>query len=352
MAHTFRFECWGRTMLRPLSISHYLNVMQTLGYGRDDLIAGTAIDPHALLDPDYLVSNADHQRFLRNMIALHGDNGLGLDLGLTNEAPHFGILAYAGLSCRTIRHGLQDVWSRYGGAFGVATRLSIIFEDDETAIVEISAPHLDEAIYRFSIEEALCVLCKIGGAVAGEQPPFGSLMLSYPRPAYGVRYRNIFSCPVEFEGHITCVAIRRAWLDSPLKTSDSELNRACLEHLDRVLRQTEAASPITLRLRHLLLSRVGSMPTSAEAAKTFGLSSRTLSRHLQQDGYTYRQLTEEIRMELAKRWLAAGSVTTKEISYRLGFGDVASFRRAFKTWTGRTVGEFLTAPARDGPNGP
>ncbi|MCY1542079.1 putative HTH-type transcriptional regulator [compost metagenome] len=133
------------------------------------------------------------------------------------------------------------------------------------------------------------------------------------------------------------------WLDLPLKTSDLELNKACQERLDQVLRLAESGSPITLRLRQLLLSRTTEMPTLEDAAREFGVSPRTLARQLQKDGYSYRHLTEELRKELAQSWLRSADMTAKEVSYRLGFSDVGAFRRAFKSWTGCTIGEYCKA---------
>lgn len=331
------------SMLRPIPMTHYLGAMRTQGYRDGDVLESTNIDVEMLDDPDYLISHEDHQLFIANLIRLTGDNGSGLNLGLSHNATHFGVLAYTGLSCRTIRSGMEDVWARYGSAFGVTTRLSILAEDTRTALIEISAPRATEATYRFSIEEALTVLLKIGGAATGEDAPFTAMEFDYACPAYGHRYHEIFRCPVRFNTLRTCISIRRSWLDSPLKTNDPELNRLCRGHLGRVLKQTEAVSTVTLRLRRLMLGRISNIPTLAEAAQEFRMSSRSLARVLHREGYSYRLLAEELRRELAQNWLLSSTMSTKEIGYRLGFGDVAAFRRAFREWTGKSVTEYRVA---------
>jgi AraC-like DNA-binding protein len=195
-------------------------------------------------------------------------------------------------------------------------------------------------MYRFSVEEALCVLLKIGGALTGTDVVFERLEFTYPEPAYANRYGTIFRCPLRFDAARTCATVRRSWLDSPLRTSDSELNRACRERLERVLRQAESTSPVSLRIRDFLLNCMTDLPTLEEVAREFDISPRTLTRRLKQEGCTYRQLAENLRRELAVDWLLSSRMSTKEICFRLGFHDITAFRRAFKDWTGRTVREY------------
>lgn len=334
-------------MLRPIPVQHYLTAARARGLTEADLFEGTSIDASKLADPEYLVSHVDYHTFLSNIVTQSGVASIGLDIGLNNEAAHFGILAYSGLSCRNIRRGMEDVWSRYGSTFGVTSRLTILGDEADTTLIEILAPRPSEAVYRFSIEEALCVLLKIGGSLTELAPPFERLQFAYEEPPYATRYRQIFNCPIEFGAPATIVAIKRNWLECPIKTTDEELYRVCREHLERVLLQTEAASPTTLRLRHYLINRIEQPPTLEAVARDFGSSARSLARQLSKEGYTYRQLTEEVRRDLAINWLRTSRVSTKEISYRLGFNEVSSFRRAFKEWTGQTVSEYgRHSPAR------
>lgn len=318
--------------------------MKARGYKDEDVFCGTVVDPIALSDPDCLISHEDHQTLLGNMIRLTGDSGLGLELGSTVDIPNFSVLAYAGMSCRTIRDGMKEIWSRYGRAFGVNVDPSVVEENEDWSVIELSAPRINDAIYRFSIEEALFALSRFGGALTGDSIPFIAISFAYPKPSYSDRYTEFFHCPITFGAPCTFITVHRRWLDSEFKTNDAALNQACRDYLDRALKQAQKNSPLSLRLRQYLLARVDGMPSISEAAKAFGMSSRTLARQLQQQGCTYRVLTEEIRIELAQRWLNSGQLSAKEVGYRLGFSDVVTFRRAFKGWTGKTIGEYCTAP--------
>jgi AraC-like DNA-binding protein len=74
-----------------------------------------------------------------------------------------------------------------------------------------------------------------------------------------------------------------------------------------------------------------------------------LQRRLSDDGTRFSDVLDEVRAELARDWLTAGTLPLAEIGFRLGFSDLAGFSRAFKRWTGEPPGTFRarTRPSSD-----
>jgi len=70
-----------------------------------------------------------------------------------------------------------------------------------------------------------------------------------------------------------------------------------------------------------------------------GTSERTLSRRLADHGVSFDQLIDDIRKDLAMRYLDDGKVKLQELAFLLGFSTHASFTSAFKRWTGKTPSE-------------
>lgn len=54
---------------------------------------------------------------------------------------------------------------------------------------------------------------------------------------------------------------------------------------------------------------------------------------------TFRQLVEDIRYELALRYLQDPMLTLVDIAYLLGFSEQSAFQRAFKRSAGVTPGQ-------------
>jgi AraC-like DNA-binding protein len=80
--------------------------------------------------------------------------------------------------------------------------------------------------------------------------------------------------------------------------------------------------------------------SAEQLAKSLGLGVRTLHRRLRSEGQTYRDVLDAFRKQRCMVQLAQGSLSTKQVALELGFADPAGFHRAFKRWTGCTVGEW------------
>ena len=79
------------------------------------------------------------------------------------------------------------------------------------------------------------------------------------------------------------------------------------------------------------------------------MSVRTLARRLAEQGLTPARLVEELRQQLANRYLAERAFPLGRITYLLGYSDLSAFTRAFRRWTGRTPSEWraeLSPPRR------
>jgi len=55
---------------------------------------------------------------------------------------------------------------------------------------------------------------------------------------------------------------------------------------------------------------------------------------------TFSQVFDQVRRDLAEKYLAAGDFTVEDIGELLGFTDAPNFRQLFKRWTGSAPSEF------------
>jgi AraC-like DNA-binding protein len=70
------------------------------------------------------------------------------------------------------------------------------------------------------------------------------------------------------------------------------------------------------------------------------MSVRTLSRRLDAEGTSFRQILESVREELALAHLRNAAVEIGEVAFLLGYSESSAFHRWFKRRTGRTPLEF------------
>jgi len=66
---------------------------------------------------------------------------------------------------------------------------------------------------------------------------------------------------------------------------------------------------------------------------------RWVSTRNEGTGISFDQLIDDIRKDLAMRYLDEGKVKLQELAFLLGFATHAGFTSAFKRWTGKTPSE-------------
>ena len=109
----------------------------------------------------------------------------------------------------------------------------------------------------------------------------------------------------------------------------TQAERLCEEQAPRLVGQDVGA-----RVRDVLASSRERPPSVADVARDLRMSERTLRRALRRTGTSYHELLDANRRARAEEWIRSTPLSFREISDRLGFSNVRSFRRAFIRWTG------------------
>ena len=80
----------------------------------------------------------------------------------------------------------------------------------------------------------------------------------------------------------------------------------------------------------------------AEVAQRLSVTSRTLARHLERHGVTFRQVIDQHRHQEACTLLSTTLLPVDEIAVRLGYNDPANFTRAFRRWADCSPSQYRT----------
>ena len=92
-----------------------------------------------------------------------------------------------------------------------------------------------------------------------------------------------------------------------------------------------------------LLGRAGL--SVEDVARTLGMSERTLARKLSHEGLKFAEIFQQLRRDLAVRYLDDRKLHISKIAWLLGFNEVSAFTHACKRWTGKTPSQMPTAGA-------
>jgi len=166
-------------------------------------------------------------------------------------------------------------------------------------------------------------------------------MLGYKSPAYHWQYQQILGCRVVFDQARSVLAIPKQWLYIAIDGHSHQAQTLYEGQIKRLMPESEHSGDLVSRVKRLLLERCAECRFNLEStAPLMALSARTLRRNLADRGTSFRQLSLEVRMELAKDYLLNSQLSAQEVAYQLGYSQANNFYRAFKRFYGLPPEQF------------
>lgn len=170
--------------------------------------------------------------------------------------------------------------------------------------------------------------------------------LALPAPRDDRAWRSAFSRKPRFEAPLTRIVYPSALLQLPVRVEPAVRAR-----LSTQWRGTwQQRLPVGLR-QQVERAIVALLPTGEcdleRVAQIVNVHPRSLQRRLGRESSGFGQVLREMREKLAREHLAHGSIDLTSLAMNLGFGELAVFSRAFKSWTGLSPREWRRQGAND-----
>jgi AraC-like DNA-binding protein len=296
-------------------------------FDRKALAKLRAIDPEGRIPID-----AAH-RLVEEQIAQTGDEDLGIKAAQLTGVGSGGALDYAMSSAGTVREAVE-VGARYTRLFSDSLRV-ILDVQGESAIVKlgttIPAPR---AVPEFAMAVWFINHTHLP---LGDSPRI-ECFFEHDAPRNSDQYdRTYGKAELTFGAPFYGFSFAREYLDAPLATADPSVHRMLCDHVASMISRLEDRVPVAIRVRDLAMKQLfGGVLSVSAIAREMKMSARTLTSKLELEGTTFRATIDDLRRDLAFRYLRHQGVSHSEIAFRLGFAHVEGFYRAFKRWTGLT----------------
>lgn len=175
------------------------------------------------------------------------------------------------------------------------------------------------------------------------QPDFAplSVCLRRPRPRHKVQhFERFFGTEVQFGCDANRVIFNLRDMEIELPAGNAELARQNDEVVMALLARMDR-DDIIARVRALFVELLPSGECDKEkVAAQLNMSERSLQSKLAARNTSYRNLLNETRQELAVQYISQGLHSVSEVTYLLGFADISSFSRAFRSWVGVSPSEY------------
>ncbi|WP_281318959.1 AraC family transcriptional regulator [Polyangium sp. y55x31] len=304
-----------------------------LGADLESLLSTVGLAPDVLHDPEGRVPLATVLVLFEEAARITGEPAFGLRVAEIARGRPDNVLALAMQSDLTL-----------GEAYRRASRYMRLVNDTLEIRVEIEGAAcrlrhhqlLPDAASRHGVECSLAMLFLFGRQAIG--PAFQVQRVCFRRapPGNADEHARFFEAAVEFGQPYDALVFDKGLLDTALPTRSERISR----HLDRLLEEMVLSLPrrgdLADRVRAALAAELGGGPTLERVATRLKMTPRSLQRRLQSEGVSFQGLLDELRHEMALRYLDQPDLGLAEVAFLLGFAEQSAFQRAFRRWQSTT----------------
>jgi len=309
------------------------------GFDSAPIFKEVGIDLSSLKNPDFRIPVSTMHKLWRKATELTEDDAFGLTVAENVFPTHLSALLFALQSSGSLKECANRI-VRYAK---VVTTVGCVTTREEQGdlIVEFINFAEPDSFPTEPLEALLATAAKTFRDIM-EDPDRGIREVRFrrPIPAHPERYEAFFNCPVIFNAAKNEIRIRGEVANKPLPGANSAIADIQDQLLNDYLKRLDRKN-LRLQVKEKVLALIPSGEvTQDDVASYLNMSSRTLHRKLAEEDITFKQLLDNVKKDLALRYLKNPTISIVEVTYTLGFTDQSSFTRAFKRWMSCTPSQY------------
>jgi AraC-like DNA-binding protein len=306
------------------------------GHDGEPILRLPGIRGRDLDDPDVRVPESAAGEAWRMAIGITEDDALGLHLALWVPRGGLELVEFAFRSSPSLGVGLERL-AHYGRLINDHFTAHVVRTATDLKFVTgaAEAPPMHPQRTEFAMAMALRLARE---ATATDLIPT-EVCFAHPAPTNLIELRRFFRAPLLFSADLEAISFSNTDGARPLRSADAALAATIHRRLDKALTQLDRPGDASTaaRVRRVLVETMGQgNPSVTTIGREMGLSARTLSRRLVEEGTSFRQIRDHVRSQLAAALMSDASVSIAEVAFFLGYAEPAPFHRSFKRWTGKT----------------
>ncbi|HLR06433.1 MAG TPA: AraC family transcriptional regulator [Pyrinomonadaceae bacterium] len=321
------------------SVEKIINFAATYGVRAESLYKAVNLDPSRISNPDQQIPFVQLVSLYEQAAALTGDDAFGLHLGENIDPKVFDVLGYAAMNSPTLGEAIDRV-ARYHSIWTDGAAIDL--ETTKTTS-KITYRYLDHSLgkCRQDAELTFAAFAALGRLVTNREWRAIEVKFQHDAPRDTSEHVRIFGALVSFGKQINELVFDSATLELPIVKADPGLCAVLDRHAEELLARYPRQDVMIDRVRTILKNELnGGDPSLERVAEQLGMSRRTLQRKLRDHDCSHHELLDQMRRDLAMRYLQEPEMAICEVAYLLGFSESSALHRAFKRWTGMTPSAF------------
>ena len=327
-------------LYEPTKLAALFDMLVDQGYPASEILKNVNLRADEVHSPKTRTSLKQLMVACKNAIRLSRDPHLPYRIGTSIHISTYGMYGFAILCCPDFRKAM-DFAARYHAL--AAPLATIDFSEAKEFASWTIEPRAhtatDPQLYRFVTEMQIGIHLSLMQDIMGAAFAPCEICLTYPEAEdFGLPVDQI-GCGVRFTCPANRIVFQSAWLDQAARLGNKTTYPMIVTLCDDLLDDLKLRIGIAGKVRALLLRDIANPPTGTAVATLLGVNERSLRRQLRQQGLSFRGLLDEIRTQIALKYLRTTKLANEDIALALGFSDAANFRRAFHRWTDKAPSE-------------
>jgi AraC-like DNA-binding protein len=329
---------------RGVAARETLNYLDRRGINAKPALIGAGISRRQLSRDEIGLPVASQHRFLELAAAQANDQLLGLHVAAEMDLRAIGLLFYLTGSAPTVSEALENL-ARYSRTTNEALVVEIARQKDQVILTIRHLQEFDEPHRQFF---ELLALWFIRTLHTETNRDFTLLRVTFnhARDTDLREVHRLLRCPVDFAQGVDSWVLPQRVMDLPIVSEDSQLLKLLTAHADDLLAERHSVTGLQSMVANQLASLLPAGESrAAMVAQQLGMSQRSLTRHLADEGTTFGEILEQVRQRLASRYLADERMSAQQTAWLLGYSEVGAFNHAYKRWTGTAPRRMRKPPA-------
>lgn len=317
--------------VRAAVLSHYDEVAMRLGLNPQVMLRKVGLTPRMLASPSQLFPVESALALLEITAKESGSDTVGLQMAEARLLSDFGPISLLLTHQPSIRMALQVI-AQYRHLLNESLGMHIEDVGKTTLIREEIISNYQGSTQQ-STDMAIGVLMLIFRAMLGEHWRPQAIHFTHAANSDLQVHRRLFGCPLHFDSDFNGVVCLKADMDRPNARADAAMASYAQSFIEAMPKQGQRTVVQDVRRSVYLLLPMGRASVE-QIASGLGVNVRTLQRRLDESGVSFSQVLNEVRSELAQRYITHTPHSMGRVAEQLGYSNLSSFTRWFTSQFG------------------
>ena len=340
----------AQSLVRAACLTHYAEVAQASGLNPLRMLLDVQLSPHVLDEPDLMIPVDKVARLLQDSANRSGNESFGLCMASSRLLSNLGPVGLLIRDQQTLRDSL-NLLVRYLATLNSALSLVIEEAGDTVVLRERLLSGRAGEPTRQRVELAMGVMVRVIRQLIGRDWQPQRVYFEHAAPQDGRMHARMFGLRVAFNQEFNGIVCTQADLDTRNEFADPAMIRYAQKLLDFAPPMHEADILDDVRRTILLLLPSGRC-TIEQVSEHMGVMPRTIQRRLTEQGQTFSCAMNDIRQQLALRYVLESKRSLAEIADLLGFTAASSFSRWYQNQFGCSAKASRAKPVRHSLHAP